>query len=196
MSNRKSLTKKTRFEVFKRDKFTCQYCGKSTPSVILEIDHIIPVSKGGDDSDENLITSCFECNRGKSDGLLSSILKDKDIHVETIMLAEKELQLSEYNFIKEKIKEREDREIDIIKNRFIKQFDYPSYAEESFNKFLSIVRKSLKYFSYIDILEYVDYAIERTETDTRGEYHNAAAAKYLMGILRNKIKNIEDGKVG
>lgn len=192
MFNRKSLAKKTRFEIFKRDKFTCQYCGKSTPSVILEIDHVIPVSKGGNDLEENLITSCFECNRGKGDGLLNSILKDKDIHTETLILAEKELQLSEYNFIKGKIREREDKELDIIKDKFIKQFNYPHYAEEAFNKILSVIRKSLKYFSYIDILEYVDYAIERTEKDSRGEYHNVAAAKYLMGILRNKIKGFEE----
>ena len=44
---RKSINKKIRFEVFKRDNFTCQYCGKSAPNVILEIDHITPVSKGG-----------------------------------------------------------------------------------------------------------------------------------------------------
>ena len=43
MSKRKSLSKKIRFEVFKRDKFTCQYCGKTAPNVVLEVDHIEPV---------------------------------------------------------------------------------------------------------------------------------------------------------
>ena len=81
MSDRKSLSKKTRFEVFKRDSFTCQYCGKSAPTVLLEIDHIKPVSKNGDDDITNLITSCFDCNRGKSDRELSDdavILKRKN----------------------------------------------------------------------------------------------------------------------
>lgn len=64
---RQSISKKTRFEVFKRDSFTCQYCGKSAPSILLEIDHIKPISKNGDDDITNLITSCFDCNRGKSD---------------------------------------------------------------------------------------------------------------------------------
>lgn len=69
---RKSLSKKLRFEVFKRDSFTCQYCGKSSPSVILEIDHIHPVSKGGNETDIlNLITSCRECNSGKGDRLIA-----------------------------------------------------------------------------------------------------------------------------
>ena len=69
---RKCLTKKTRFEVFKRDSFTCQYCGKASPGVVLVIDHIHPVSKGGNQTDIlNLITSCSECNSGKGDRLLS-----------------------------------------------------------------------------------------------------------------------------
>lgn len=42
---RKSLSKKTRFEVFKRDSFTCQYCGRSAPEVVLQVDHIKPVAK-------------------------------------------------------------------------------------------------------------------------------------------------------
>lgn len=56
---------KTRFEVFKRDGFICQYCGRRPPEVILEADHIVPKSKGGTDIIENLITACYECNRGK-----------------------------------------------------------------------------------------------------------------------------------
>lgn len=71
MATRKALGKKTRFEVFKRDKFTCQYCGRSAPDVILEVDHIQPVAKDGDDDIMNLITSCFDCNRGKRDKELS-----------------------------------------------------------------------------------------------------------------------------
>jgi len=65
MAKRKSLSKKIRFEIFKRDGFTCQYCGKTPPQVILEVDHINPVISGGDNDVMNLITSCFDCNRGK-----------------------------------------------------------------------------------------------------------------------------------
>jgi len=68
---RRGLSKKTRFEVFKRDAFTCQYCGKKSPEVILHVDHINPVSKGGDNDLMNLITSCQSCNSGKSDITLS-----------------------------------------------------------------------------------------------------------------------------
>lgn len=71
MLRRKGLSKKIRFEVFKRDLFTCQYCGRKAPDVLLEVDHIEPVSKGGTDDILNLISSCKECNAGKSDRALS-----------------------------------------------------------------------------------------------------------------------------
>lgn len=60
MTDRQSISKKLRFEVFKRDKFTCQYCGKSAPEVVLHVDHIHPVSEGGETEIINLITSCFD----------------------------------------------------------------------------------------------------------------------------------------
>lgn len=44
---RKSISKKLRFEVFKRDSFICQYCGWKVQDVVLYIDHITPVSKDG-----------------------------------------------------------------------------------------------------------------------------------------------------
>lgn len=65
MAKRKVIGAKLRFEVFKRDAFKCQYCGKAAPDVILRVDHVRPVSKGGDDDLLNLITACFECNAGK-----------------------------------------------------------------------------------------------------------------------------------
>lgn len=68
---RKAISKKLRFEVFKRDCFTCQYCGQSAPNVVLHLDHIHPVSKGGKNDILNLITSCMACNSGKRDKLLS-----------------------------------------------------------------------------------------------------------------------------
>ena len=62
MASRKSLSKKVRFEIFKRDGFCCQYCGAKPPKIPLEVDHIRPLSKGGGKEDYNLITSCFDCN--------------------------------------------------------------------------------------------------------------------------------------
>jgi HNH endonuclease len=61
-----ALSKRTRFEVFKRDSFTCQYCGKKAPDVVLHVDHIDPKALGGDDGIINLITACEGCNLGKA----------------------------------------------------------------------------------------------------------------------------------
>jgi CRISPR/Cas system Type II protein with McrA/HNH and RuvC-like nuclease domain len=68
---RRKLSKKIRFEVFKRDNFTCQYCGRKAPDVVLEVDHVNPVAKGGTNNIMNLITSCVECNKGKGKDVLS-----------------------------------------------------------------------------------------------------------------------------
>lgn len=62
---RRALSKKTRFEVFKRDRFTCQYCGSKAPEVVLEVDHIHPIAEGGSDDFLNLATACKDCNGGK-----------------------------------------------------------------------------------------------------------------------------------
>lgn len=73
MVKRKALSKRTRFEVFKQHRFTCQYCGRTPPAVTLQIDHIVPVSKGGDNSRVNLLTACEDCNAGKSDVPLGEV---------------------------------------------------------------------------------------------------------------------------
>jgi 5-methylcytosine-specific restriction endonuclease McrA len=59
------LTQKERFFILKRDNFTCQYCGRKPPEVVLEVDHIITVYDGGTNDPDNLIASCLPCNRGK-----------------------------------------------------------------------------------------------------------------------------------
>lgn len=71
MAKRLTISKKIRFEVFKRDQFKCQYCGKSAPEVTLHVDHIVPVSKGGGNEILNLVSACADCNLGKSDRRLS-----------------------------------------------------------------------------------------------------------------------------
>lgn len=66
----KPVSKSMRFEIFKRDNYKCRICGRSpslNPGVILHIDHIIPVVKGGRTSPGNLQTLCSSCNLGKSD---------------------------------------------------------------------------------------------------------------------------------
>ncbi len=56
--------KLTRFEVFNRDRYTCQYCGKETKH--LTLDHILPRYRGGQHTWENVVSACVPCNRRKA----------------------------------------------------------------------------------------------------------------------------------
>lgn len=67
------MTRKLREAIKSRDNFTCCTCGNSThaePNLLLEIDHIIPVSKGGSTAEANLQTLCWKCNRAKSNKII------------------------------------------------------------------------------------------------------------------------------
>ena len=65
--NREPIGLSKRYTIMKGDGFQCVLCGASGKESQLEIDHIHPVSAGGNDSMSNLRTLCFKCNRGKSD---------------------------------------------------------------------------------------------------------------------------------
>lgn len=73
-----NLWKRISSEVFKRDNYTCKYCGRK--GGILEVDHIIPFSKGGSNDLSNLATSCRRCNRQKKDKDINEFLKWKKEH--------------------------------------------------------------------------------------------------------------------
>jgi 5-methylcytosine-specific restriction endonuclease McrA len=64
MIKRPHLQKRlTKFEVFNRDQYTCQYCGRKTKE--LTLDHVIPRGRGGEHSWENVVSACIPCNRHK-----------------------------------------------------------------------------------------------------------------------------------
>ncbi|HLU82338.1 MAG TPA: HNH endonuclease [Trueperaceae bacterium] len=59
-----AVSKRTRFEVLRRDNHTCRYC-RSTENP-LTVDHVTPIALGGSDAPDNLVTACRDCNAGKS----------------------------------------------------------------------------------------------------------------------------------
>lgn len=61
-----TISKRLRFEVLRRDNFTCRYCGLTAPDVHLRVDHVTPAVLGGPDDPTNLVTACEPCNSGKS----------------------------------------------------------------------------------------------------------------------------------
>lgn len=131
-----AISKKARFEVFKRDGFVCQYCGVTPPKAILETDHIQPRSRGGGDEMDNLITACFDCNRGKGAVVLSSI--PQTIAAKAELLKEREEQLRQYQLLTRKRARRVEADLDRIETVF--QEFYPSFT------FTATFRISLTHF--------------------------------------------------
>lgn len=205
-AKRKAISKKVRFEVFKRDGFKCQYCGKCAPEVILNVDHIHPVSKGGDDDMMNYITSCFDCNSGKSDRLLS----------DDSALVKQRAQLEELN------ERREQLEMMLQWRDGLKLIDEESLAsiEEAWEEVAvgwhlnesgrNTARKMLKTFGLAAVLDAIEVAGRQylkfnADGDAIGDSVTAAWNKvggicrmasqpesmrklyYARGILRNRV---------
>ena len=188
MQKRKSISLKNRFRVFKRDDFKCQYCGKGLPEVILEVDHITPVSKGGDNTMNNLITSCFDCNRGKSDELLT--IKPKNIQdtiIEEIELKkERQKQIKYFDKELRKLKKEEKATLDDIGiywwDNFVKVNDrgYTVFA----GKRLVSIKTFLKKLTPEEIKSSMDIALDRLANENQ-------AWKYFCGVCWCKIKERE-----
>lgn len=77
---REKLDDELRFTVLRRDNYTCRYCGAKAPDVRLEVDHVVPASDGGSSTEDNLVTACFACNRGK--GIRSAVVPASDARLE------------------------------------------------------------------------------------------------------------------
>jgi hypothetical protein len=93
---RKATSKKLRFEVFKRDYFTCQYCGAQPPAVILVCDHITPVKEGGETTADNLLTACESCNQGKGAELLGVISPRPDADLLALEVQQEIVEIDRY----------------------------------------------------------------------------------------------------
>ena len=62
----KKPVKFSRVNIYARDKYRCQYCGKKAPMKELTYDHVLPRSRGGKTTWTNIVTCCYECNRTKA----------------------------------------------------------------------------------------------------------------------------------
>ena len=133
------VSKRIRFEVFKRDHFKCQYCGRTPPEVVLEIDHITPKAAGGQESINNYITACSDCNRGKGSIKLESI--PASIQDNIALLKEKRKQLKAYNrFLLDLQEETEDaiEQIDGIFNKYFPHYQLSdSFRNSTLRRFLT-----------------------------------------------------------
>jgi hypothetical protein len=72
----RQIPKSLRYAVLRRDDFHCRYCGRGPPQVILELDHARSWKEGGETTMTNLVTSCRDCNRGKSSRSVSPKIRE------------------------------------------------------------------------------------------------------------------------
>lgn len=187
MAERNRIPKYIRFEVFKRDKFTCQYCGRKAPEVNLELDHIIPVSKGGKDDMINLVTSCFDCNRGKSARELSdtTIIDNERKQIEDLQDRNEQLKmLLEW---REELQSIEDRELETVDDLIKKE------TGSGLNEYNGKAMKRLiKKYGLKEILESTAIAINdyyHTEEDWETMFSK------IHGIADTRMKMKDDPSV-
>jgi hypothetical protein len=172
--SRKPISKKLRFEIFKRDNFTCQYFGSKTPNVILEVDHVLPISKGGNNSIDNLITSCFDCNRGKGAIELFSIPLSLEEKISISKLKE-----SQYKAYKQMLKQIDTRiELEINELEYIIGEIY--YCHFS-NKFRFSVKSFIEKIGFKETKAALEKSTRLNDCED--------CLKYFCGICWNIIKN-------
>lgn len=184
MEERKQLGKKIRFEVFKRDSFTCQYCGKMAPDIILEVDHIIPVTEGGKNEILNLVTSCFDCNRGKGKTKLSDSTVIKKQQSQLINMNEKIEQLKMIIEWKSEMKDIKEMQIDQI-NALFEDGVY-RYLSDFQRKRVSIM---IREFGFEEVYEVTEIAIDQYG----GRNGIEGMLKKMGGICYNRREGIKYG---
>lgn len=175
--SRKPISKKTRFEVFKRDGFSCQYCGAHPPEIILHIDHIHPVASGGGNEIDNLITACAPCNQGKGARSLSNVpqsLKEKAADV-----SEREEQLRGYQEVMEARRLRLDGEM-----WRVAEILEPGSSEKGFRRdYLQSIRR------FVETLG-VHAAIDAAEiAAARMPWSEPKRFRYFCGICWNRLRD-------
>ncbi|MGA2774931.1 MAG: HNH endonuclease signature motif containing protein [Candidatus Omnitrophota bacterium] len=174
------MNKKLRFEVFKRDNFTCKYCGRIPPVAILEVDHIIPVCEGGKEDMSNYVTSCFDCNKGKGKVLLSKIGSKIDYSEENAKLEEGRLQLEEYRKFLKQVTKSLEKQVEEVNSYWNLKDNYKFSLSESGKV---SIRKFLKFLPPEKIKEAIEIACNKFPKITKENVEKRFS--YMCGILHN-----------
>lgn len=178
MSERKPISKKLRFEVFKRDKFTCQYCGRKAPDVILEIEHVKPVVAGGTNDMLNLVAACEGCNDGKGARLLSDTAVVDRQRSQLESLQERREQINMLLEWQQELSETEGNVIDAVCAHANKILAGSHVVDADGKK---TIQKWTQDYSLADIFDSLSRASARVAP--------VDLFKYTSGILRNINKS-------
>lgn len=184
MAERKTISKKIRFEVFKRDSFTCQYCGRMAPDIVLEVDHINAVANGGENDVMNLITSCFDCNRGKGKRKLSQ--KD-EVKKQQEMLKElnsKREQLKMLLDWKEELLNFNNTQVDIFEAKF-KELTGFCITEHGKKRVL----KGIKEFDLINLLDSFEISYNQYYNGKEDSVYKVFDYTFRICNMREKQNN-------
>lgn len=179
-----AIGKKLRFEVFKRDGFTCQYCGRNPPTVTLHADHIIAESQGGATDIDNLITSCMDCNLGKGARGLGSI--PESLADRVTVAVEREQQMRAYSEAMMVIRQRKEADAGTVNQRWVQQCgprrEGGYYLLEDQ---LTSIRQFLDHLPLPDVLDAVDIAHSKLPVMGGNDW---STWKYFCGICWKRIK--------
>lgn len=176
---RKPIGNKLRFDIFKRDGYKCVYCGATPPTVVLEVDHIMPVIKGGENTIENLITSCFECNRGKGKHELNAIPASLTDNLE--FEKERIAQYDKYiKFYKKKIQSNNEV-ISIVEDVYSASFEGWEFNDH----FKNSVMKFITQLGVEEVRDAMASACARIRDQQQ-------VLKYFCGICWGKIRDKND----
>lgn len=181
---RASLSKKTRFEVFKRDEFQCQYCGAHPPEVVLHVDHIHPLAEGGSNDVDNLVSACEACNQGKGARLLTNV--PDSLATRAAMVAEAEAQLRGYREIMDARQGRLDQDAwDIVAI-----WERPGAdGELTFNRRdLMSIKRFLEKLDFHTVKDAAEYA------QSRVPYSDSRRFKYFCAVCWGRIRDLDDAR--
>lgn len=186
---RHSISKKLRFEVFERDWFICQYCWR-TPTehnVVLEIDHSISVKDWWTNDIENLITSCFDCNRWKSKKsvVLWKFDNIKNLEDQQKFIKNRLEQVKYIKKLKDKIR-KINKTIEDQKYMFINELLF-WFSDELIRQMnIRIKTQHTKYSINLDILQDC-LEITINKFNEYEEFYIKDFIKYFYWVLRNLI---------
>ena len=179
MAERKPISKKLRFEVFKRDSFTCQYCGKSAPDAVLHVDHIKPVKEGGTNDITNLVTACADCNLGKGARKLSDSSEVMKAKKQLDELNARREQLEMMLQWKEGLSDIEEQQVDAIAERF-DSFSGYNVNENGRRK----IKKWIKDFGLNEIYDCIEISCDQYLRATGGKNTHQSVEKAFSYIPR------------
>jgi hypothetical protein len=173
--SRKPISARRRFEIFKRDRFTCAYCGATPPGALLHVDHINPVALGGTNEPENLITACERCNAGKSSVPLTAVPKSLRERAEEV--AEREAQIAGFAKVMRDAIERVEADVWTVAE-ILQPGAREGYSTAKFNS----IKGFIKRLPIHEVVEAAEIAVSRKKSGTVDQF------KYFCGVCWKKVK--------